>query len=458
MTSNEFWYQKLIAPRAKSLDGQRRELILNILLAGLTLFSFLSIFIGVANDLEDDVPLSQAGSVLSLTIFLAATIAIWRLSRLGLYKLCINTLLGLIFMIASNYLFTRSFELPATQLLFATFIAVAGVLLESRSALRVTGVTCLYLLLISYLQVHDLIHPNMKWLRQRLLMIDGFGLVASLALIGLISWLANREISKSLERARLSEAALAVERDQLERKVIERTRQLERAQLQRVMELQRLAEFGRLSAGLLHDVADPLTVASLNLQELGSESQSTLLKRALQSVQYIERFLAAARKQLESRGDLGLFTLNAEVKQVLSTLQHRASGASVKVVVTASNRCRLYGDPVKFNQIVANLVLNAIEAYNNFSAAERIVKISLRQLKSGVNLEVSDHGKGMTAEQIEHIFEPFYTTKPRDQSNMGIGLSTVKKSVEVDFRGQIQVVSSPNKGTCFNVLLRDHKK
>jgi len=268
--------------------------------------------------------------------------------------------------------------------------------------------------------------------------------------------LANREIDLSLKRARHSEAVLELERDQLEVKVVERTRELERAQLERVMELQRLAEFGRLSAGLLHDVASPLTVASLNLKELGGKSEDILVRQAVQSLHYIERFLDSARKQLKAQSIDGDFMVAAEIKQIITILKHRAREAAVSVDLKPSPRIKMFADPVKFSQIVANLILNAIEAYDhNSDESLRKIVIDTKQEGKWIVISVTDHGRGLSKDQMGRIFDTFYSTQDTNGANMGIGLATVKRLVEHDFNGRVKVASTPKAGTVFTVYLKN---
>jgi two-component system C4-dicarboxylate transport sensor histidine kinase DctB len=279
-------------------------------------------------------------------------------------------------------------------------------------------------------------------------------------IIGLVAWLANRETTRSLARARISEHALELERDNLEVKVAERTRELEQAQLVRVMELQRLAEFGRLSAGLLHEMSNPLTVASLNLEQHSSEPRPVLLRRAVQSLQHIERFVDAARKQLKGQGNLTNFSLHQEVKQVTRILGHRAREGGVKFEIISDAQIRLFGDPVKFNQLIANLLINSIEAYDDHPTpfGERRVVITIKRTEKTCQVQVCDWGHGLSADEKQHIFEPFYSTKQHNQQNMGIGLAMVQQIVTADFMGRITVTSSPKRGTCFTVKLRSQTK
>jgi signal transduction histidine kinase len=450
----QYFYQILIAPRTTTPDEKRRELILNILLTGILAISLLIDAVTVSNHIFNN---SQvANSVVSNLVFtLILALFLW-LSRKGFYRAVSYILLSIILLAATQLLLTWSFELPATQLAFVVFLVLAGVLLASRTALWLTFGLSIYVLYLSYAQVQNQLHPDTSWLHEKAKFGDSIGFVAGLLIIGLVSWLANREIDRSLIRARNSEAELALERDQLEVKVVERTRELERAQLERVIELQRLAEFGRLSAGLLHDVANPLTVASLNLQQFdGKSADSLLVRRAVQSLQYIERYLDSARKQLRHQGEVVNFVPMAETKQVMAILKRRAVETGVTVTLRPTKRYRLTGDPVKFSQVVANLVLNAIEAYDgdNLPAVDRrVVLITLKPEKNGLRLAVKDHGRGLAPDQIGRIFDSLYTTRP-GSSHMGIGLATVKHLVEDEFAGRITVTSSPRHGTVFTAYL-----
>lgn len=451
------YYQKLIAPLSDNPDDQRRELILNILLCGLAFITVLTDITTISNHVQGNNP-DQASSIVIVIMFSLFVYGLWWRSRHGHFRSSSYILLGLFWLGATGMMLAYSYQLPATEIAFAMLIVVAGVLLTARYALGLTLLLVLYILFVSYAQVYGHLKPDTKWLNQNLQMGDAIGFMAGLLFIGFVSWLANREIDRSLDRARRSEATLEIERDQLEVKVVERTRELERAQLERVMELQRLAEFGRLSAGLLHDVANPLTVASLNLKELGDKSQSLLVRQALQSMHYIERFLESARKQLRSQGDIDNFTVSKEIKQVISILNHRAREASVVMELKPHDRYKLLGDPVKFSQIIANLILNAIEAYPKDKLTEdRTVTIDVTQQEHWTVITVTDHGRGLSKDQMKHIFDTFYSTHA-SSSNMGIGLATVKRLVENDFAGRVKVSSSVRNGTKFTVYVQGSAK
>lgn len=264
-----------------------------------------------------------------------------------------------------------------------------------------------------------------------------------------LAWLAQKILSpknllKTPENKLNYEAVLAA-----------KNQELENAQLMRLIELQRFAEFGRLSANLLHEVTNPLTAASLNLQNSGLE-QSPALKQVRKSLKQLERYVLAARKQLQNESRKFEFNVAKETRELFSVLKPIARKASVTLELDIENSIKLYGDPVRFNQILANLVVNAIDAYKSdfLVFSNRKVAVHIKQIRNIVFVTVTDWGKGIEKDKINLLFEPFYTTKTETMRGLGIGLSIVKQSVEQDFNGVIKVTSRPNHGTIFSLKLK----
>jgi signal transduction histidine kinase len=236
---------------------------------------------------------------------------------------------------------------------------------------------------------------------------------------------------------------------------VERTRSLEESQLLRSMELQRFAEFGRLSASLLHEVASPLTAASLNLEQLAGRKSASVMQ-AQKNLQHIERYVTAARKQLQNQTSQTRFSIKAEMIQITNILQPLARNNQVELIIQQTGSYWLFGDPVKFNQLLANLIVNAIDAYKDSAKPLKTKQIIVNVTASpqAVNITVRDWGAGITKDQLSHIFRPFYTTKGDTSRGMGIGLAIVKQYVETEFDGTISVTSDATVGTIFAITLK----
>ena len=155
---------------------------------------------------------------------------------------------------------------------------------------------------------------------------NAFVFVFSFINIMIVAWLSNREIEKSLKRARRSEAALKKERDLLEVKVEERTRALKESQAEKMTQLSRFAEFGRLASGVFHDLINPLTIVSLNLENIKDSSHKELnnvnssIKRATDASRRMESFILAIKRQLSQQGSLEKFNVCEEIRQVAQIL------------------------------------------------------------------------------------------------------------------------------------------
>jgi signal transduction histidine kinase len=231
------------------------------------------------------------------------------------------------------------------------------------------------------------------------------------------------------------------------------SRLLAEINMERLQELQRFAEVGRVSAGLIHDMTSPLTAAILHLERDGPRELSSI-RHARRSIRVLERYIEAARQQLCQQDNPTVFCAKREVYQAKYILQplarrrHTDLRFSVRV-----NGCNLLGDPVKFQRIIINLVTNAMDACHEGAApGKQFVRLIAVVNRQQLIIRVRDHGKGISDEQLPRLFKPFYTTKqPGGASGIGIGLSTVKQYVEEDFNGTITATSCPDKGTEFRV-------
>lgn len=445
--------RRLIRPRSQHPDDQRREYIFNVLIAFFTLAAALTtISSGITHVLAANA--HQTNSVPETAGFLIVTTGLWWLSRRGHYKFGAYILVGLIWLAALQLSLHWSIELPMAQLLTILLIVISGIMVSSRAAVVLTGLTSASTIIIGYLQSTGAIPVNISWLTRPLEFSDAIGLVVIYIIVGAISWLANKEIDSLLRRAWKSEAALAKERDQLEITVAKRTKELQQTQLKRELELQQFAEFGRMNASLLHDLASPLTAASLNLEQADAGERNDLVAKAMTSLRHIERYLTNARKQLQGRSERQAFVVGAQVEDVVDLLSSQARAAAVTLQPTVINKVTVYGDPVVFHRILANLVINAIQACESkTSITNRIVRLEVTSDNLSAIITVQDNGMGIRADDLPHIFEDFYSTKKRIGRGLGLGLSSVKRGIEYELNGTIAATSTPRIGTTFTITL-----
>jgi two-component system C4-dicarboxylate transport sensor histidine kinase DctB len=276
-----------------------------------------------------------------------------------------------------------------------------------------------------------------------------------------VLWLSNREIEKSLERARNSEYALRLERDSLEERVAERTAEIKDLELKRVSDLYRFAEFGKLSSGIFHDLANPLTAVSISIENLRADGTGSVIKskdvqeqiaRAVTATKKMDSLIRTIGKQIKSHEQSILFSPAKEIEDVLTVLSHKARVAMVTITKEIDDQIVIFGNPLRLYQAVNNIVSNAIDACEeNDSSSERHCHIELKKNGSSVSIIIWNTGPVISPDLLGSIFEPFFTTKPSDRGT-GIGLSTSKNIIEKEFYGSIKIESIVEK-TSFIITL-----
>jgi signal transduction histidine kinase len=237
----------------------------------------------------------------------------------------------------------------------------------------------------------------------------------------------------------------------------ESNRQLKLAQ-EEARRSERLAALGQLSAGLAHEIRNPLGVIKGSAEMLNQKLQgNTPLAQELAGYissevnrlnALVARFLEFARP---SRLQLQAVSPAALVDRALDAVHAQFPEASIAVERRyADDLPQIQADEQLCEQVFVNLICNAYEAMNG-AGGKLSVSIAPASVESvpGVAVEIQDSGPGVPAELREQIFNPFFTSK---ESGVGLGLSIVAKIVD-DHRGAIRLKSQPGEGACFHVFL-----
>ncbi len=256
-----------------------------------------------------------------------------------------------------------------------------------------------------------------------------------------------------------------IARDISARKESERKHQVLQDQL---IQMQKLDSIGRLAGGVAHDFNNMLSVIigntelSLQLAESSSpfyQNLKEIQSAAERSATLTKQLLTFARKGMTTKEVLDL---NVTIENLLSMLR-RLVGEQIEISWLPSKAPQsIYIDSSQVDQILTNLVVNASHAIKETGTititTETIAVDSILGLQAGgidtgdfVVLTISDSGKGMSTEEQAHIFEPFYTSKPRGEGS-GLGLSTVYGIVKQN-NGFIHVYSEIDRGTTFKIYL-----
>ncbi len=228
---------------------------------------------------------------------------------------------------------------------------------------------------------------------------------------------------------------------------------LQSAQAQ-LIQSEKLATVGQLTAGIVHDVKNPLAVIKGIAEELAEEfgldpttrdQLKTIRESAAKASTIVTDLLKFARQSTPEmeRHDLKE-TIESSVR--LTEYLARKSNVQIKMDLPRTPVMVTY-DAQQIEQVLMNLISNAIQAIKKGGA----VRINLSEAGGAVAIAVQDNGIGIPEKNLQRIFDPFFTTKPEGEGT-GLGLS-VSFGIVTRHRGRIEVDSKPGLGTTFTILL-----
>lgn len=436
-------WQKLTRPMARREDDARREYILCVLLVFMSTLSVL-FSISVAS-LAIILGTARLGISVTTSIFISGFfLALLAVARKGGWKICRYLFLGAI-TLPTLYSFARwGTLLPIPLLALSLIIILSGILINTRAAILMAAGFGSYLGLLNYAHQHNLLSVDESWMQRELYANYSIEITIILMVISGIIWLAYKEIENSLRRARRSEAMVKKERDRLESRVIERTKELEQEQIRALKDMSRLAEIGTLSAGLLHDLINPLTAVRLYLDRLSKPDAAQAMSAAKRLSDLIDRIRQELSGQQEKK-EVGIDTI---LQGAIDAVQHNANQAGTRIVTGIVPKTNLLVNPLHVHRAIVNILINAIEACEAKSPdGERIVEISYTANNDNNILIIKDNGCGMEPALLPHIFEPFFSSKLN--KGIGLGLHIAQELLRQELGAAIAVESQVGSGTTF---------
>ena len=223
----------------------------------------------------------------------------------------------------------------------------------------------------------------------------------------------------------------------------------------------RLMSVDAATAAMAHEIRQPLTSIGasasaglnwLNRTPLDVEEVRICLASIVSQNDRASDIIASVRDLFRKQGSEHRVTLGVDdvARQVMSLAQHDLTASAVSVSTElATDLPVVRADRTQLQQVMLNLVRNAIEAMGHVPPHARRLRLATSLREGSVVLSVHDSGPGIPAENADRVFEPFFTTKP---SGMGLGLSICRTIVE-DHGGGLQLVKTDADGCVFEIVL-----
>lgn len=214
-----------------------------------------------------------------------------------------------------------------------------------------------------------------------------------------------------------------------------------------------LEALGALSAGMAHEIRNPLTsikgYAQYIMSELNKDSElysdmAVISSEVDRLNNIIDRFLAFARP---NELKLEKCDINDIVKEVILLIKRDNTFDNIKLNINFGELPLINADFEQMKQVILNIVINGVQSMPQ--GGELIISTLNNKILSMVEIEISDTGQGISHENVKKIFEPYFTTKDK---GIGLGLAICSRIVE-NHRGIIEVESIPEKGSKFIIKL-----
>jgi signal transduction histidine kinase len=238
--------------------------------------------------------------------------------------------------------------------------------------------------------------------------------------------------------------------EELEQRIRQESEALQKAHAE-VVQSQKLATLGYLSAGMAHEIRNPLNSIALFVQLIkegvDEAEKNEYVEKILKEVDRVDATLSKLMNTAK-RSSFELAEVNIEevIRKALDSFTPQITAQAIKLQFSLrENLPRLTADPVEIEQIFTNLFLNSID---EMSGGGKLV-VELDHDDRDIIIQVSDSGRGIPLENLPNIFDPFFSTKTR---GTGMGLPIVLRIVK-NYGGKIEVFATGESGTTFLVRL-----
>jgi signal transduction histidine kinase len=238
---------------------------------------------------------------------------------------------------------------------------------------------------------------------------------------------------------------------QRNRELKEINEKLEATQLQ-LIQSEKLASIGQLTAGIVHDVKNPFAVIMGMAEVLGDDDKldeatrhglKVIRESAVKGNTIVSDLLKFAR---QSRPEMRTMDLRETVQTSMRLTAYLTRRYNTTTELPEKPLVVTY-DAQQVEQVLINMIHNAVQAMPNGGS----FRVCLKQVDETAHISISDTGSGISPEHLQRIFDPFFTTKPEGEGT-GLGLS-VSYGIITNHRGKIEVESEPGKGTTFTIIL-----
>ncbi|WP_233569819.1 ATP-binding protein [Falsibacillus albus] len=223
----------------------------------------------------------------------------------------------------------------------------------------------------------------------------------------------------------------------------------------RVMENEKLSAIGKISAGLAHEIRNPLTsiigllrLVKRNFQtEQKQEAYFRIIFSELERIKNLVHQLVLKAKPDQNGISKSFCAIEEIIQDIITLMENELENKKISVEIKSTNKEKIFIDRDKIKQVFINILQNAIDAIDSYGQISISTDPDMK--KSGIEISIRDDGIGMDETTLKNLFTPLFSTK---EYGSGLGLSMSKNIIQMH-DGEISVDSEKGKGTTFTIWL-----
>ncbi|MGE5308637.1 MAG: PAS domain S-box protein [Deltaproteobacteria bacterium] len=264
-------------------------------------------------------------------------------------------------------------------------------------------------------------------------------------------------ILQDITERKKAEEILRRDRETLERLITERSYRLVETQKE-LDRSRRLSDLGKLAATIAHELRNPLAAIGLAGSSIRRKAQNPAIERSAENIrrkvdesdEIIDNLLLYARLKRPEVREVNICDLIRETA-VSSKERHVNRPVKIEIRDAQARGTLVSADPVQIREVFSNILNNSIEAIPEKRQGK--IGVDIHKSDGHASIRISDNGAGVSPENLDKIFEPFFSTKAR---GTGLGLPVVSQIVEMH-KGKIKISSEEGKGTTVEIELPLHQ-
>ncbi len=367
----------------------------------------------------------------------------------------INTLLGINFY--SGYKW--GFDLPSVLMSYILCIVIMSLTSRPREVYLYLTIMISSIVIGNYLR--DQVGNKLTWYGTGFYINDIIEFSVIFIFIAFVLIKFNLEQNRILNRSIRSENLLRRERDNLEKLVKQKTKEIKQIQMEELSKIYHLIEFSKLSSGLFHDLMTPIQTMNLYMEKLTNENIindskfSKIIFNMKNSHDRLTLMIQNIRKQINFKNINEKTDLVMEIKDLIELVKNNYLKNEVLIDYKPLNEIHILNTNKSIlNHILLNLISNSYEACIQDRKINKkdsyTISIISGKHKTKNFISVIDNGTGIKNENLSKIFDDFYSSKGKN--NCGIGLSSARYFLEKYLNGKILIESENGNGTTMTMV------